>query len=104
MSRFLRIQNNTIHIPSLANVSIQTGCLGVPMLALDFHGQPRKTILYSWKTYDECEKDLIKIKASMLSVEQALAGIPLTALVDKTVPNELKVQETVDIAIVSPNP
>ena len=103
MSRFLRIQNNTIHIPSLANVSIQTGCLGVPMLALDFHGQPRKTILYSWKTYDECEKDLIKIKASMLSVEQALTGIPLTSHLDKPVPAEVKVQEIVDIAIASQN-
>ena len=79
MSRFLRIRNNTIHVPSLANASIETGCFGFPSLSLDFHGQARKTISYTWKTYDDCEKDLIKVKAAMLLVEQALAGIPLTA-------------------------
>ena len=91
MSRFLRIQNNTIHVPSLANISIQTGCFGIPMLVLDYHGQPRKTITYEGKTYDQCEKDLIKVKAAMLSVEQALTGIPLTA---PTVENSDKAVET----------
>lgn len=83
MSRFLRIRNNTIHVPSLANASIETGCFGFPSLTLDFHGQPRKTISYTWKTYDDCEKDLIKVKAAMQAVEQSLASIPLTSPSEK---------------------
>jgi hypothetical protein len=47
-------------------------------LTLDFHGQPRKTISYTWKTYDDCETDLIKVKAAMQAVEKSLAAIPLT--------------------------
>ena len=102
MSRFLRIQNNTIHIPSLANVSIQTGCICGPMLVLDFHGHPRKTITYSWKTYNECENDLILIKSSMLSIEHALSDIPLTSsVIDKLVLSDAKTQDTGKNAIAS---
>ena len=61
MSRFVRIGNNVVHIPSLANVSISTTCTGAPYLCLYYHNQTHKTINYGWSNYDECEKDNLLI-------------------------------------------
>jgi hypothetical protein len=84
MSRFVRIGNNVVHIPSLANVSISTTCTGAPYLCLYYHNQTHKTINYGWSNYDECEKDMMKIKSAMTVIEKALDAIPLTDDTKKT--------------------
>ena len=75
MSRFLRISNTVIHVPSLANVSMTTNCVGSPSLCLYYHTQKTQT-LYCGK-YEECEKQMMRIKEAMKKIEIALDGIPL---------------------------
>jgi hypothetical protein len=78
MVRFIRIANNVIHVPSLANVSIQTNCLGSPSLCFYFHNQTHKTVRYGWSAYTACEKDLMRVKAAMMEIEKVLSNVPLT--------------------------
>ena len=87
MARFVRIGNNVVHIPSLANVSITTTCLGRPALCFYFHNQTQQNITYRWKTYDECEKDLLRVKSAMMEIEKAISAVPLTE------PSDIKIEE-----------
>ena len=75
MSRFLRISNTVIHVPSLANVSMTTNCLGSPSICLYYHTQ--KTQILYCGNYEECEKQMMRIKTAMKKIENALDGIPL---------------------------
>jgi len=75
MSRFLRISDTVIHVPSLANVSMTTTCLGSPRLCLYYHTQ--KTQILSCGKYEDCEKQMMRIKEAMKKIEAALDGIPL---------------------------
>ena len=75
MSRFLRISNTVIHVPSLANVSMTTNCLGSPSICLYYHTQ--KTQILYCGNYEECEKQMMRIKTAMKNIENALDGIPL---------------------------
>jgi len=78
MPRFIRIHQQVIHIPSLANVSMGTSCTGQPFLTFYYHNQHSQTISYGWGKWDICEKDLIRVKASMIETEKTLESIPLT--------------------------
>jgi hypothetical protein len=78
MPRFIRIHQQVIHIPSLANVSMGTSCTGQPFLTFYYHNQHSQTISYNWGKWDVCEKDLIRVKASMIETEKTLESIPLT--------------------------
>jgi hypothetical protein len=78
MARFVRIGNNVVHIPSLANVSITTTCLGRPALCFYFHNQTHQQVSGIWKTYEDCERDLIRVKSAMMEIEKALVAVPLT--------------------------
>ena len=78
MPRFVRIHQQVIHVPSLANVSMGTTCLGQPFLTFYYHNQHSQTISYGWGTREECEKDMIRIKASMMEIEKTLQIISLT--------------------------
>lgn len=80
MSRFLRISETVIHVPSLANVSMTTTCFGSPRLCLYYHTQ-KTQILYCGK-YEECERQMMRIKEAMKRVEAALDGIPLVEAED----------------------
>ena len=75
MSRVLRISETVIHVPSLANVSMTTTCFGSPRLCLYYHTQ-KTQILYCGK-YEDCEKQMMRIKEAMKRIETALDGIPL---------------------------
>jgi hypothetical protein len=75
MSRFLRISNTVIHVPSLANVSMKTNCFGSPSLCLYYHTQETQTL--NCGKYEECERQMMRIKAAMKKVETALDEIPL---------------------------
>jgi len=75
MSRFLRINSTVIHVPSLANVSMTTNCLGSPRLCLYYHTQ--KTQVMNCGNYEETEKQMMRIKKAMKSIEVALEDIPL---------------------------
>ena len=75
MSRFLRISNTVIHVPSLANVSMTTNCVGSPSICLYYHTQ--KTQILYCGNYEECEKQMMRIKTAMKNIENALDGIPL---------------------------
>ena len=85
MARFVRIGNNVVHIPSLANVSITTTCLGRPALCFYFHNQTHQQVSGIWASYEDCERDLIRVKSAMMEIEKALVAVPLT--------EEPKVQE-----------
>lgn len=75
MSRFLRISETVIHVPSLANVSMTTTCNGAPRICLYYHTQ--KTQILQCGKYEECEKQMMRIKTAMKAIETALDGIPL---------------------------
>jgi hypothetical protein len=75
MSRFLRINSCVVHVPSLANVSMTTNCMGSPRLCLYYHTQ--KTQIMRCGNYEETEKQMMRIKAAMKTIETALEGIPL---------------------------
>jgi hypothetical protein len=78
MPRFVRIHQHVIHVPSLANVSMGTNCLGQPFLTFYYHNQQSQVISYGFGKWEECEKDMIRVKASMIEVEKILEVIPLT--------------------------
>jgi len=78
MPRFVRIHQNVIHIPSLANVSMGTNWLGQPSLTFYYHNHHNQTISYGWGKWDECEKDLIQIKTAMMETERVLSSVLLT--------------------------
>ena len=75
MSRFLRINKTVIHVPSLANVSMTTDCLGYSSLCLYYHTQTTQTLKCG--NHEECEKQMMRIKTAMKAIETALEGIPL---------------------------
>jgi len=85
MTRFIRIGKTMVHIPSLANVTMETSCWGSPQLNLYYHVQAHKTINYSWAQWEACEKDLIRIKQAMVLSEKALENMPLTEEIKKDV-------------------
>lgn len=74
-----------VHIPSLANVTMETSCWGSPQLNLYYHVQAHKTINYSWAQWEACEKDLIRVKQAMVLSEKALENMPLTEEIKKDV-------------------
>lgn len=78
MPRFIRIHQQVIHIPSLANVSMGTTCLGQPFLTFYYHNQHSQTISYGWGKWEECEKDLIQVKTAMMETERVLSSVVLT--------------------------
>lgn len=78
MPRFIRIHQQVLHVPSLANVSMGTTCLGQPFLTFYYHNQRNQTIVYGWGKWEDCEKDMIRIKTSMMEIEKTLGIIPLT--------------------------
>jgi hypothetical protein len=78
MPRFVRIHQQVIHIPSLANVSMGTTCLGQPFLTFYYHNQHSQIISYGWGKWEECEKDLIQIKTAMMETERVLSSVLLT--------------------------
>ena len=96
MARFVRIGNNVVHIPSLANVSITTTCLGRPALCFYFHNQTHQQVSGIWASYEDCERDLIRVKSAMMEIEKALIAVPLTEepKVQEPKAQESKVQET----------
>ena len=83
MTRFIRIGKTIVHIPSLANVTMDTSCWGSPQLNLYYHVQAHKTISYSWGSWEACEKDLIRVKQAMVLSEKALETMPLTEEIKK---------------------
>ena len=89
MTRFIRVSNTIIHIPSLANVTMDTSCWGSPQLNLYYHVQAHKTISYTWGSWEACEKDLIRVKQAMVLSEKALENMPLT--------EEIKKEEVVQV-------
>jgi len=86
MTRFIRIGKTMVHIPSLANVTMETSCWGSPQLNLYYHVQAHKTISYGWAQWEACEKDLIRVKQAMVLSEKALENMPLTEVVAVPIP------------------
>ena len=85
MPRFVRIHQQVIHVPSLANVSMGTSCLGQPFLTFYYHNQHNQIISYGWGKWEECEKDMIRVKTSMMEIEKTLTSVPLTEPEIKTI-------------------
>lgn len=78
MPRFVRIGNEVIHIPSLANVSMGTNCWGAPFLCFYYHNQKNQTMSYGFGKWPACEADLIRVKTAMIEIEKVVGVIPLT--------------------------
>jgi hypothetical protein len=78
MPRFVRIGNEVIHIPSLANVSMGTTCLGAPFLCFYYHNQKNQNMSYGFGKWSVCEADLIRIKTAMIEIEKIVQTVPLT--------------------------
>lgn len=78
MPLFIRIGHNVLHIPSLANVTMGRNWVGQPVLGFHYHNQNTATISYGWGKWEDCEKDMIRIKHAMAEVERTLSCISLT--------------------------
>jgi hypothetical protein len=78
MPRFVRIANEVIHIPSLANVSMGTSCWGSPFLCFYYHNQKNQKMSYGFGKWATCEADLIRVKTAMIEIEKVIQVIPLT--------------------------
>ena len=78
MPRFVRVGNEVIHIPSLANVSMGTSCWGAPFLCFYYHNQKNQTMSYGFGKWTACEADLIRVKTAMIEIEKVVGVIPLT--------------------------
>ena len=78
MPRFVRIGNEVIHIPSLANVSMGTSCWGSPFLCFYYHNQKNQKMSYGFGKWATCEADLIRVKTAMIEIEKVIQVIPLT--------------------------
>jgi hypothetical protein len=76
--RFVCISKEVIHIPSLANVSMGTTCLGAPFLCFYYHNQKNQTIGYGFGKWNDCERDLIRVKSAMIEIEKIIGEVPLT--------------------------
>lgn len=100
MPRFLRIQNNMIHVPSLFNVSMGTSCLGYPYMHLSYHTKQQMKISYG--KWEECERDFNRVKSALKEVETALDGIILTEETPM-VPSLSKVVVAADLTPVAPS-
>ena len=88
MSRFLRLKNTIIHVPSVSNVSMGTSCLGKPYLSVSYHtGKKQDTLCY--KTWVECESAFNTVKNAVKEIDALLANVPLTS------PSEVTVKEVV---------
>ena len=92
MPRFVRISKEVIHIPSLANVSMGTTCLGAPFLCFYYHNQKNQTIAYGFGKWNDCERDLIRVKSAMIEIEKIIGEVPLTEEI-KTPLIEVKVTD-----------
>ena len=77
MPRFLRVQNQMIHIPSVSNVSMGTNCWGRPTITLSFHSD-KKVVCITYKNWDLCETEFNKIKDAVSEIESILKRIRLT--------------------------
>lgn len=77
MTRFIRIGKSMIHVPSVANVTMASNCMGKPSLSIFFHQQVQQEITYSWSQWENCQADLVRIKTALREVELALEKIPL---------------------------
>ena len=93
MPRFVRIGNEVIHIPSLANVSMGTSCFGKPFLCFYYHNQKNQTMSYGFGKWQACEADLIRIKAAMMEIEKILQTVPLTEEKESPVLQQVVVSE-----------
>jgi len=83
MTRFIRIGKSMIHVPSVANVTMASNCMGKPCLSIFFHQQVQQEITYSWSQWEECQVDLVRIKTALREIELALEKIPLMEENDK---------------------
>ena len=78
MPRFVRIGNDVVHIPSLANVNMSRSCMGNPYITLYYHNNHMQTVSYAWGKWSVCEKDMLTIKTAMMEIEKIMTPVPLT--------------------------
>ena len=83
MTRFIRIGKSMVHVPSVANVTMASNCMGKPCLSIFFHQQVQQTISYGWSQWEKCQADLVRIKTALREIELALEKIPLMEENDK---------------------
>ena len=76
MARFIRIGTTVIHVPSLANVSMTSNCFGRPYLSFHYHNHKEETVTY--RTWEECEKDHVRMMTAMKQIERCLESVPMT--------------------------
>ena len=75
-ARFIRIGATVIHVPSLANVSMTSNCFGRPYLSFHYHNHKEEIVTY--RTWEECEKDHVRMMTVMKQIERCLEAVPLT--------------------------
>ena len=78
MPRFVRIGNDVVHIPSVANLTMSRSCMRRPVLTIYYHNHRIQSVSYPWGKWDLCEKDMMAIKSAMMEIEKVLVSVPLT--------------------------
>jgi hypothetical protein len=77
MPRFLNINSEVFHIPSVSNISMGTNCFGTHYISIYCHTSKKVTKIYynSWET---CIYDFNRLETAMKEIENLLSKIPLT--------------------------
>ena len=66
MPKFIIIQNNMIHVPSIARVYQGTNCFGITYLCIQTH--MNNTLTYYYPGFTQAQEDLLRIEKAMQEI------------------------------------
>jgi len=95
MPHFLRVKNSALHVPSISNVIMYTGCLGGGFLRIYYHNSTKSTSL-SYSDKEAWWTDYKRIKEAMAEVDKLLNTLPLT---DSSPPTHVVKDSTQEIVV-----
>ena len=78
MPKFIIIQNNMIHVPSIARVYQGTNCFGRPYICIQ--GHMNTTLTYYYANFSEAQEDLLRIEKAMQEIEALWINVPHSEL------------------------
>lgn len=78
MPKFIIIQNNMVHVPSIARVYQGTNCFGRPYLCIQ--GHMNNTLTFYYPGFTEAQEDLLRIEKAMQEIEALWINVPHSEL------------------------
>jgi chromosome segregation ATPase len=78
MPKFIIIQNNMIHVPSIARVYQGTNCFGITYLCIQTH--MNNTLTFYYPGFTEAQEDLLRIEKAIQEIEALWINVPHSEL------------------------